>query len=81
MQRYERLREIPTITLINSLSMADKNGNQQLVNIYAYELACRIYVPNKGVDFDKLVAGFGYKEQEEEVVKEEKGKTLTKRKK
>ena len=80
MQRYEELLTTPTCTLINYLSMAEEKGNQTLVNICAYELACRLYVPNKGVDFDKLVAGFGYKEQEEEVVKEEKGKTLTKRK-
>ena len=74
MQRYEELLTTPTITLLKCLSEAEKNGNQTLVNICAYELACRQYVPNKGMNFDDLVNGYGYKE-----IEREKDKVLIKK--
>lgn len=43
----KELKTTPTCVLINFLSEAYKNEEQGLVNIYAYELAARIWVPNE----------------------------------
>lgn len=43
----KELRTTPTCVLINFLSEAYKNEEQGLVNIYAYELTTRIWVPNE----------------------------------
>lgn len=57
-----------TIELVEKLTNAINIQNQELINIYAYELACRLYVPNKGYNIDDLMAGFGYKE----IIKDDK---------
>lgn len=64
----DELRTIPTCTLIDELCKADKEGNQKLVNIYAYELAYRIYIPNDEITFEKILTDFGYKKIEEEKI-------------
>ena len=43
----KELKTTPTCVLINFLSEAYKNEEQGLVNIYAYELAARIWIPNE----------------------------------
>lgn len=60
------LRTTPTIQLINDISEWEKQGNQAMVNILAYELACRIYVPNDKISFENMLADFGYKRLEKE---------------
>ena len=77
MQNIDDIRKTPTIVLINALNEACEQDNQPVINYIAYELACRIYVPNKGVDFDKLVADFGYKDISKE---QTQNKVLSKRK-
>ncbi len=67
----EELRITPTIQLLNILKQADKMGEQDLVNIIAYELTCRTYIPYSGADFDSILGTFGFK-------KEEPGKRLVK---
>lgn len=62
----DELRTTPTIQLINDISEWEKQGNQAMVNILAYELACRIYVPNDNISFENMLADFGYKRLEEE---------------
>lgn len=57
----EELKEIPTIVLIHELSKADKEDNQQVVNICAFELARRIYVPNSKITFKSILDDLGYK--------------------
>ena len=42
------------------LCESERNGDQKLVNIYAYELASRIWVPNKDKDFKTILYEFGY---------------------
>ena len=38
------------------------------VNIYAYELAYRIYIPNDKNTFEKILTDFGYKKIEKEKI-------------
>jgi len=61
----KELRTTPTCVLINLLSEAYKNEEQGLVNIYAYELTTRIWVPNKETSFTDMLKEFGYKRIEE----------------
>ena len=44
---------------------SNKNEEQGLVNIYAYELAARIWVPNEKTSFTDMLKEFGYKRIEE----------------
>lgn len=58
----EDIKIMPTIQILDSLVEAMRNNEQYLVNIYAYELACRLYVPNNDYKtFDELLEDFGYK--------------------
>lgn len=50
-----------THEIINLLTKAVNTKNQELINIYAYELATRLYVPGVGMNFDDLCEGFGYR--------------------
>lgn len=61
----KELKTTQTCVLINFLSEAYKNEEQGLVNIYAYELAARIWVPNKKTSFTDMLKEFGYKKIEE----------------
>ena len=61
----KELRTTPTCVLINLLSEAYKNEEQGLVNIYAYELTTRIWVPNEETSFTDMLKEFGYKRIEE----------------
>ncbi|MBQ2870814.1 hypothetical protein IJE86_03845 [bacterium] len=60
MERLDEFKTTPTVTLINMLCESERNGDQKLVNIYAYELASRIWVPNKDKDFKTILYEFGY---------------------
>ena len=51
--------------LITLLTQAINMKNQSLINMYAYELATRLYVPNKGYSFESILEGFGYQEIEQ----------------
>ena len=61
----KELKTTPTCVLINFLSEAYKNEEQGLVNIYAYELAARIWIPNEKTSFTDMLKEFGYKKIEE----------------
>lgn len=37
-----------------------------MVNILAYELACRIYIPNDNISFENMLEDFGYKRLDKE---------------
>ena len=56
----DNIKTTPTKNLIHILCEAT---DQNIINIIAYELACRIYVPdnNQGVTFEQLLNDFGYK--------------------
>lgn len=65
MERLEELKTTPTVILINMLCQADEKGEQKIVNICAYELAARIWVPNEKTSFTDMLKEFGYKRIEE----------------
>lgn len=62
----DELRTTPTIQLINDIGEWEKQDNQAMVNILAYELACRIYIPNDNISFENILADFGYKRLDKE---------------
>lgn len=68
------IKTTSTIKLIEILDIAIQNEEQDLVNIIAYEMATRLWVPNDKITLEQIAIDLGYREQEE------KGKTLSKRK-
>ena len=68
------IKTTPTNKLIDILDIAIQNEEQDLVNIIAYEIATRLWVPNDKITLEQMAISFGFKEQEE------KSKTLSKRK-
>ena len=63
--KLKELKTTPTCVLINFLFEAYENKEQGLVNIYAYELTTRIWVPNEEISFTDMLKEFGYKKIEE----------------
>ena len=59
------IKTIPTAKLVHILCEVT---DQDIINRIAYELACRIYVPNnsQGTTFEDLLTNFGYKIEEKE---------------
>jgi hypothetical protein len=62
----DNIKQTPTVNLVHILCEAT---DQNIINIIAYELACRIYVPdnNQGVTFEQLLNDFGYKTKKEDI--------------
>ena len=60
---------IKTTSTKNLIHILCEATDQNVINIIAYELACRIYVPDnsQGVTFEQLLNNFGYKIKEENV--------------
>ena len=58
---YLELQTTPTIKLVNLLSEAQNQKNQELINLYSLTLAKRIYVPNASIPFQQVLDDFGYK--------------------
>ena len=52
------------LELITILTGAIKIKNQDLINIYALELAKRLYVPNDTYTFEETLVGFCYKQDD-----------------
>ncbi len=61
----EDLKTTPTYQLINMLNQAAQAEAQDLVNIVAWELAGRIWVPNDEITFEQMASDFGYVKPEE----------------
>ena len=66
------MESIPTHTLIKLLSNAYDSEDQNLINIYAYELARRSYGKSNKMSFFDLMKDFGYKDDKELVLKQNK---------
>jgi len=62
----EQLKTTPTYQLINILNLAAQASQQDLVNIVAYELASRIWVPNEEITLEQMATDFGYIKPEED---------------
>lgn len=53
------IKTLPTIDLVHILCQATDQG---VINIIAYELACRIYVPSVSEkSFEEMLENFGYR--------------------
>ena len=75
---YKQLKTTPTIVLIDCLTKSTEEGDQFLINVFAYEIASRLYVPNNSYKtFEELLKDFGYKQ----IIEEEKPKIYTKKRK
>lgn len=58
------IKTIPTAELVHILCEVT---DQDIINRIAYELTCRIYVPNNGkTTFEEMLLSFGYKDVEKE---------------
>lgn len=55
------MKQLKTFEIIEHLTQAIKTQDQRLINMYAYELATRLYVPNSEHTFEELMEGFGYR--------------------
>jgi len=53
-----------TEELVLALMEARKIGSQQLINLWSYELATRLFVPNNQYTFEETLEGFGYRKIE-----------------
>ena len=62
----EQLKTTPTYQLINILNLAAQASQQDLVNIVAYELASRTWVPNEEITLEQMATDFGYIKPEED---------------
>lgn len=68
------LKTVSTIELVRLINEASNKGEQNLVNIIAYELAYRIWVPNKETTFEEMLKSFGYISPQETKEKKKKAK-------
>ena len=60
------LKTTPTVKLIDLLEKASNEGSQSMVNMIAWELAYRIYVPNPEKSIGQLAQEFGYIDPDDE---------------
>ena len=60
------MKQLKTFEIIEHLTQAMKTQDQRLINMYAYELATRLFVPDTGHTFEELLEGFGYKKTEQD---------------
>lgn len=60
------IEKTPTIVLVNCLFT---NDDQDTINMCAYELTRRLWVPNTEITFDQMLHNFGFRYIEQEEVK------------
>ena len=53
--------DVKTLDLVELLTKLINEQNQPMINVYAYELATRLFVPNTDHTFEEMLKGFGYK--------------------
>ena len=57
------IRTTSTINLVKCLSLSE---TQEEINILAYELAYRLFVPGTDISFESLLYSFGWKQLDKE---------------
>lgn len=72
------IEKVPHADLINYISTSD---NQEIINRCAYELTKRLWVPQRMITFDAMLAKFGYRYPDEIDKIEDSAKTLGLKKK
>lgn len=68
--RIKALMTVPTVELLDELDKATKAGDQDLINVYAYELTCRTWIPNDKMSFIDMLKDLGYVKHEKNNNKE-----------
>ncbi len=63
------LKSIPTESLIRILIDAYDRNDQALINVYAYELAYRIYKIEKEYSFAGILQELGYKNYQKKITR------------
>lgn len=61
------MKKYTTNELVNLLTSAINVGDQNLINMYAYELTTRLYVPNEKYTFEETLEGFGFRKIENQI--------------
>lgn len=72
MDNLKVLRTTSTIELVEKLTKNIEGKNQSMVNLIAYELTTRIYIPASEMSFDDILYSFGYQtelQQEKKLIK------------
>lgn len=72
MDNLKVLRTTSTIELVEKLTKNIERKNQSMVNLIAYELTTRIYIPASEMSFDDILYSFGYQtelQQEKKLIK------------
>ena len=60
MDNLKVLRTTSTIELVEKLTKNIEGKNQSMVNLIAYELTTRIYIPPSEMSFDDILHSSGY---------------------
>lgn len=65
------LHTTPLVNLLNLIDEFSKENDQEAINVIAFELAYRTYIPfnSKGISFDDLLLEYGYKPKEKDNIK------------
>ena len=71
------MKTISTIRLLELLDKARNENNQELINLYAYELTTRVYVPNPNYTFEDVLYNFGYKMKLKNMIEVEQDKQIS----
>ena len=61
------IKDMNLFDLVPTLISAIEDKDQEKINIYAYELTSRIWVPTIDMTFNELLESYGYKEPEQPV--------------
>ena len=64
------MQELKTMSTVDLINLICNIKDQLLINKIAYELTCRIYVPNQEKTFEEMLYSFGYvKEVNKQLIK------------
>ena len=55
------IKELRTASLIDLMKLLQEVKDQDQINIIAFEITCRMYIPFSDVSFDELLLQMGYR--------------------
>jgi len=65
------LQELKTASMPKLMEYVEASTDKSMINMIVFELACRTYVPFKGINFDDLLLQYGYQIDEKEKANKE----------
>ena len=63
------MNNIKTTSTAELINILCETQDQDIINRIAYELTCRIWVPNASETFEEMLEKFGYKQTNEKINK------------